>query len=155
MKDQINPDHYKGTSGIQAIDAMQACSTEEEFKGFLRLTAMKYLWRLGKKDHPITEGKKAVWYIEKLIDLECDKSKAEAEAIEKTWAEASYPPMTVEPVQEIYRSFHFFPVEPVWMKPRFDWNGRGWYIYESQGVSEELHGPLNSYDQCKEWVACQ
>ena len=88
MKQQVNtPSHYN-QGGIECIDALQAASTEEEFKGFCRLNAMKYLWRFGHKDHPITEGEKAKWYIQKLLDLEYDKSR-------KT-VEATYPSMSVE-----------------------------------------------------------
>jgi len=63
----INPSHYK-TGGIEAIDYMRAKSTPEEFRGHLRLTALKYLSRYGHKDDQLQELKKAVWYINELID---------------------------------------------------------------------------------------
>lgn len=66
-QDAINPSHYKH-SGIETIDYMKAVSTEEEFKGHLRLTAIKYISRLGKKDCPKQEIKKAIWYLNKLLE---------------------------------------------------------------------------------------
>lgn len=66
-QDAINPSHYKH-NGIETIDYMRAVSTEEEFKGHLRLTAIKYISRLGKKDCPKQEIKKAIWYLNKLLE---------------------------------------------------------------------------------------
>lgn len=64
--DAVNPDHYKGE--IECIDAMQQQSTPEEFAGFCRLTAFKYLWRFGKKDGEPNDrdAKKAQWYLDRL-----------------------------------------------------------------------------------------
>jgi len=66
QKDNIDPDHYK-VGGIETIDYMEAKATPEEFKGHLRLTAIKYLSRAGHKDDALQEFKKAQWYINKLI----------------------------------------------------------------------------------------
>lgn len=65
--DAINPSHYKH-NGIETIDYMKAVSTDDEFKGHLRLTAIKYISRLGKKDCPKQEIKKAIWYLNKLLE---------------------------------------------------------------------------------------
>ena len=64
-KDNINPDHYKD-GDIECIDAMEACSTKEQFIGYLRLNAMKYLWRYGKKGDPREQINKAQWYLDRL-----------------------------------------------------------------------------------------
>jgi hypothetical protein len=69
--DAINPDHYK-VGGIETIDYMRAKSTPEEFEGYLRLSAIKYLSRVGHKhgDHDAAraeEYKKALWFIERLV----------------------------------------------------------------------------------------
>jgi len=61
-----NPPHYN-QGGIETIDYMKAYSTHEEFCGHLRLTAIKYLSRTGKKDNHVQDLKKAQWYINKLI----------------------------------------------------------------------------------------
>jgi hypothetical protein len=73
--DVINPSHYK-VGGLEAIDYMRAKSTPEEFEGYLRLSAIKYLSRVGHKngDHDAAraeEYKKALWFIERLV-RECE-----------------------------------------------------------------------------------
>jgi hypothetical protein len=37
--------------------------TEEEWRGFLKGTAMAYIWRLGHKDAPEQDAKKTLWYV--------------------------------------------------------------------------------------------
>jgi len=69
--DAINPDHYK-IGGIETIDYMKAKSTPEEFEGYLRLSALKYLSRVGHKhgDHDAAraeEYRKALWFIDRLV----------------------------------------------------------------------------------------
>lgn len=46
-----NPNHYKLNGlNIEAVDVVKAVLTEEEFKGWCRGNALKYLMRAGKKD---------------------------------------------------------------------------------------------------------
>ncbi|MCS5737157.1 DUF3310 domain-containing protein [Herbiconiux daphne] len=69
-KEMVNhPNHYAGGNGsdIECIDAIRAALTEEEFKGFCKGNAIKYVWRAGKKDAEIQEFKKAKWYLEEAI----------------------------------------------------------------------------------------
>jgi hypothetical protein len=69
--DSVNhPPHYK-VGGIETIEYMKAKSTPEEFKGHLRLTAIKYLSRTGYKDDALQDLKKAQWYLNRLIK-ECE-----------------------------------------------------------------------------------
>ena len=69
--DPVNhPSHYK-VGGIETINYMKAKSTPEEFKGHLRLTAIKYLSRTGYKDDALQDLKKAQWYLNRLIQ-ECE-----------------------------------------------------------------------------------
>ena len=51
-KDEVhNPDHYKLNGlNIEVVDVVKAVLTEEEFKGWCRGNALKYLMRAGKKD---------------------------------------------------------------------------------------------------------
>jgi len=64
----ISPDgrtpveHYI-RDGIECIDVMRAISTPEEFQAHCKLTAFKYLYRLGQKDDPAREVKKAQDYL--------------------------------------------------------------------------------------------
>ena len=75
--DAVNhPPHYK-VGGIETIEYMKAKSTPEEFKGHLRLTAIKYLSRTGYKDDALQDLKKAQWYLNRLVK-ECeDESKTD------------------------------------------------------------------------------
>jgi hypothetical protein len=65
MKDAINPDHYK-VGGIEAIDYVQAKLSPEEYRGYLRGNALKYLSRAGHKDDAAQDISKAIWYLERL-----------------------------------------------------------------------------------------
>jgi hypothetical protein len=66
-EDPVNrPKHYT-YGGIETIDYMKAKATPEEFRGHLRLTALKYLSRTGHKDNTVQDLKKAQWYLNKLI----------------------------------------------------------------------------------------
>lgn len=69
MSDSVNhPSHYT-SGGIETIDYMEAKATPEEFRGHLRLTALKYLSRAGLKNDTLEDLKKARWYIDYLIDF--------------------------------------------------------------------------------------
>ena len=63
---QIGGNHYK--SNIEPWDAMKAWMTKEEFRGFLRGTAIKYLARAGKKGSYLEDIQKANHYLIKLIE---------------------------------------------------------------------------------------
>lgn len=64
--ERINsPKHYD-QGDIECIDAMASCSSKEEFQGFLRLNAMKYVWRMLHKDDPMSDIEKALWYLNRL-----------------------------------------------------------------------------------------
>jgi hypothetical protein len=63
---QIGGDHYK-TKRIQPWDAMEAWMTPEEFRGFLRGNAIKYLAR-EKDKGGVTDIKKAMHYMKKLLE---------------------------------------------------------------------------------------
>lgn len=68
--DPINPSHYgAGSGGIECIDAIEAALGREAAANFCRGNAIKYLWRGGKKDATEQDLRKAIWYIEKEIEL--------------------------------------------------------------------------------------
>lgn len=60
-----HPSHYT-QGGIECIDAIRASMTAEEFKGFLKGNAVKYLWRYSLKNG-VEDLKKASWYLNRLI----------------------------------------------------------------------------------------
>lgn len=63
-----NPSHYN-TGKIEAIDAIEASMSKEEFRGYLKGNAQKYLWRAFYKGKPAEDLKKCVWYTNKLIEV--------------------------------------------------------------------------------------
>jgi hypothetical protein len=66
VNDTVNkPSHYTNSS-IECIDAMKASLSPEEFKGFCKGNAFKYLWRTNHKNG-LEDLKKAQWYLNKLI----------------------------------------------------------------------------------------
>lgn len=62
MSDSINPSHYKGD--IECIDAIKSSMTEEQFKGYLKGSILKYVWR--EKNDKKEDLDKATWFINKL-----------------------------------------------------------------------------------------
>ena len=73
--DVVNfPAHYR-QGDIECIDAIQAALTEEEFRGYCKGNALKYIWRERHKGGN-ESLLKADWYIAKLaISDEFDESK--------------------------------------------------------------------------------
>lgn len=71
-----SPKHYKLPGlNIESIDVLRSALTPEEFKGFCRGNALKYLIRAGRKDNELQDIKKADVYIEWLIDTIQDQEK--------------------------------------------------------------------------------
>ena len=64
---QVGGDHYKNM-GVQPWKAMESWMTPEQFAGFLRGNAIKYLARCDAKGG-IDDIKKAKHYIDKLIEV--------------------------------------------------------------------------------------
>lgn len=64
---QIGGDHY-ASKAIQPWDAMEAWMTPDEFVGFLRGNAIKYLARAGSKGDALEDYRKAQHYLERLIE---------------------------------------------------------------------------------------
>ena len=67
MDDMVNhPPHYQG-EGIECIDAMRAQTTAEEFRGHMKMCAVKYIWRERQKggDQSL---EKAIWYLKKALE---------------------------------------------------------------------------------------
>ena len=70
-KEEVNhPERYGGDTTYECVKVLEAWMNPEEYKGFLKGNAIKYLCRAGKKDEIIQELKKADWYINKLIEKE-------------------------------------------------------------------------------------
>ena len=64
----INPDHYK-QNGIEAIDKLKQELSHDEYIGYLKGNAFKYIFRTGHKGGPEDwqiDIEKAIWYLNKL-----------------------------------------------------------------------------------------
>lgn len=68
-----NPSHY-ADGEIECIDAIQSSMTHEAFCGYLKGNIQKYIWRYEKKGG-IESLKKGQWYLNKLIEVEDEKTK--------------------------------------------------------------------------------
>ena len=74
MKTVNHPAHYN-TDKFECIDVMVEAIGLEDTKGFCLCNAFKYLFRCTKKHHSPTEDVlKAIWYLEKYIELEGDNN---------------------------------------------------------------------------------
>jgi len=60
------PEHYN-TGSIECIDAIRGMLNHDEYIGYLRGNALKYMWRFRYKKSPIEDLRKARWYEERLI----------------------------------------------------------------------------------------
>jgi len=79
-KEMINhPSHYN-QGGVECIEAIRSALTEEEFRGFTKGSAIRYLWRAEHKANPIEDLRKAVWYTQYEIDRRVAKAAAAAGA---------------------------------------------------------------------------
>lgn len=68
-QDQVNhPAHYT-QGGVECWDAMQACMSADEFAGYLRGCAIKYLWRCNDKNARTQDLQKARAYVDKLVEV--------------------------------------------------------------------------------------
>ena len=80
--DMVNhPPHYT-QGGMETIDIMEAKSTPEEFKGHLKLTALKYLTRAGHKESELQDAKKTQWYVNRWVKT-LEKETVKFEVIDK------------------------------------------------------------------------
>ncbi len=79
-EDTVNhPSHY--TQGeVECIDAIKSALTEEEFRGFCKGNAFKYIWREKHKGQD-ESLKKAIWYLNRLQEVYTSYSKEEAQKI--------------------------------------------------------------------------
>lgn len=71
------PSHYN-RKGIEAIQAIEASMSEEQFIGLLKGNVLKYLWRFEYKHAPLEDLHKSKWYLELLIKKYEEKLSAQA-----------------------------------------------------------------------------
>lgn len=61
-----HPSHYTN-GGIECIDAIQEALTAEEFVGYCKGNAIKYIWRERHKNG-VEDLQKARWYVNRMIE---------------------------------------------------------------------------------------
>ena len=67
--DAVNhPKHYQLPSGRESVDVMREILTEEEFRGWCKGNALKYIFREGKKDDAVQDIEKARKFLEFLTE---------------------------------------------------------------------------------------
>lgn len=71
---QVGGDHYT-TMRVQPWEAMQAWMSPEQYRGFLRGNAIKYLARTGRKGADLADLKKAAHYLEELLGTYKDQAQ--------------------------------------------------------------------------------
>ena len=70
--DLVNsPPHYR-QGDIECIDAIRSALTDQEFRGYVKGNAMKYLWREKHKGGD-EDLKKAAWYLSRIETNEATK----------------------------------------------------------------------------------
>ncbi len=89
MTEFNTPSHYVLSDGSDSMDALAKILGLEEFKGFLRGNALKYLIRYAQKGG-IEDLKKAMDYVKRLAAVVETEKKSTSEEREKTIAEKLY-----------------------------------------------------------------
>ena len=75
QKEMVNhPSHYKNNK-YEAIDIMLDIFGKDKTLAFCELNAFKYLWRANNKGTDIQDKKKAIWYLNKYIELKENKDE--------------------------------------------------------------------------------
>lgn len=75
-QDNVNhPSHYE-TGKFECIEVMQEAIGHEDVKGFCLCNAFKYIYRCcHKHQSPLEDVKKAIWYLNKFVELEEQEEK--------------------------------------------------------------------------------
>lgn len=68
VKQTLKPAHYD--TEIDTIAFAKANFSREQVEGFMRINAIKYLQRAGKKDDKLSDLRKSAHYLQMLIEME-------------------------------------------------------------------------------------
>ena len=85
-----HPEHYQTSTGLEAIDVIEAFFHDNFHLG----NAFKYLARAGKKGDYVEDLQKAVWYLQRELDRHA--TEATAQAAKKELASVVFGPMRQE-----------------------------------------------------------
>lgn len=68
-QDLVNhPAHYNAGGGVECIEAIKSSMSTEEYRGYLKGAAQKYLWRYTYKNDPLSDLRKCNWYLSRLTE---------------------------------------------------------------------------------------
>lgn len=79
MNDNINPDHYKSSTSLECIEAMEIVFGIDSVISFCCCNAWKYIWRW-KNKNGVEDLEKAKWYVDKAKEL-IDRCAAEERCV--------------------------------------------------------------------------
>lgn len=122
MSDNVNhPAHYE-TNGIECIDAMIASQGAEAVRSYCVCNAFKYIWRHQHKGKSDEDIQKAIWYLNRYLNLYEQKDEPKAH-------EQKDKPDDLDYLLESIRQGACFPE-----------NSRGIWLNDHEGAIECLVG---------------
>lgn len=75
MSDSVNHPEYYNVGGIECIDVIGCAIGKQCAADFCMGNAIKYLYRHTMKGQPIEDVEKAVWYLNKWLELNTEVEK--------------------------------------------------------------------------------
>jgi len=125
--DPINPKHYGGTHCAEIGELLTANSYQ----------VLKYNWRLGEKDNPCIELGKAIWYLDREMQLHGSTDRPRGHAL---------PEHGFFDARLRYATGHAKAVARVLIS----WNRYG-NIHSLRGLRKLLQAKLDEMNGCTEW----
>lgn len=96
--DMVNhPAHYE-TNGIECIDAMVASQGAEAVRNYCICNAFKYIWRHRHKGKDVEDIQKAIWYLNRYLNLCEQKDEPETDKQKDKPADLDY---IVESIRQV------------------------------------------------------
>ncbi len=81
-----SPSHYN-QGKIECIDALEASMSSIEYEGYLKGSAIKYLWRCRYKNNMVEDLNKSIWYSQRLAKhILAVKERLDAADARTEWA---------------------------------------------------------------------
>ena len=81
--DPVNHPYHYTQSKFECIDVMDGIFGVENVKSFCLCNAFKYLFRCKHKNNTVEDIKKAIWYLNKYIQLNSNKSNEIKDSVDK------------------------------------------------------------------------
>ena len=118
--DPVNhPEHYE-TNGIECIDAMVASQGAEAVRSYCVCNAFKYIWRHQHKGKSDEDIQKAIWYLNRYLNLYEGKDEPKADDQRDKPADLDY------------------IIESIEQRAYLPWRVRGKWLNDHEGMIEYL-----------------